>query len=261
MERIIHEIPQHHIDWEKTGTTQAEFMEAYAAADSNTQRALLDSILVWTNPEWLELRAGRFTCSKASEFLADPVIKADKEAGKIGETAKKLCYKVMAEHYTNWREPEQNWADRLAVKRGLCFEPIARQLTEEALNTKIKEVGIITYGDFLGYSPDGLDANDPETAIEIKCYEPAHYLETLMNAADKKVQLQMQMALWVAGLKRIYFVLYCPEIDPKHVTILKYTKGIKYQKMLEDRAIKMIEYMKEVSAQKDKREIVIETAE
>lgn len=261
MDRKIYEIPQHRIDWEKTGTTQAEFMEAYASADSFTQRNLLDSILVWTNPEWLEIRAGRFTCSKASEFLADPVSKADKEAGKIGETAKKLCYKVMAEHYTNWREPEANWADKLSVKRGLVFEPIARGLTEKALNTKIKEVGIVTYGEFFGYSPDGIDANDPETAIEIKTYEPAHYLETIMNAADKKVQLQMQMAMAVGGFKRIYFVLYCPEIDPSNVLVLKYTRGIKYQNMFLERGIKMMDYMKEVAEQKDKQEIVIETAE
>ena len=261
MERITHYIPQHWIDWEKSGTTLPEFMEAYKNADCFTQRNLIDSILLQTNPEWLELRAGRFTCSKAAEFLSDPVAKADKEAGKIGETAKKLVYKVMAEKYTNWREPEMSWNDKASVKRGLIFEPVARKLAEEKLGIKIKQVGIITYGDWFGYSPDGIDEADSETGIEIKSFEPAHYYQTIMEAADIKIHKQMQMQMWTGGLKRIYFVLYCPEVDPNNVVILKYTRGIKYQADLERRSVKMLEYMKEVQAQHNKGEIVIETVE
>ena len=74
-------------------------------------------------------------------------------------------------------------------------------------------------------------------------------------------QKQMQMQMWTGGLKRIYFVLYCPEVDPNNVVVLKYTRGIKYQADLERRSVKMLEYMKEVQEQHNKGEIVIETVE
>lgn len=260
MKRTIYRIPQHKIMWEKAGMTHEEFVAKYNVADDYTQRTMLESLPIWTNPEWLALRAGRFGCSKAAEFLAEPVTKAAKEAGEMGETAKKLAYRVIAEHDTNWREPEPGWNEKVSIKRGLIFEPIARRLAEAQLGDEIEEIGIITYGDYFGYSPDGIVKDDPETGIEIKTYEPTHFIETIMNAGDKKVQLQMQAQMWTGGLKRVYLVLYCPEIDPKHVVILKYTRGLKYQAALERRAGQMIDYMDKVREQIAKREIVIETA-
>ena len=62
---------------------------------THTERtAFIDSINVYTNPDWLETRAGKFTASTACEFLSDPASKAAKESGEIGESAKALCYRV-----------------------------------------------------------------------------------------------------------------------------------------------------------------------
>ena len=257
MERTLHPVVQHRINWEETGMTREEFVAAYSKADDYTQRAMIESVPLWTNPKWLELRAGRFGCSRAAEFLADPATKAAKEAGEMGETAKKTAYMVMATHLTSWREPEPSLTQKCAVKRGLIFEPTARALAEKKLGITIKEAGIFTYGDWFCYSPDGLDANDPETGFEIKTYEPAHFYETIMTAGDRKVQMQMQMQMRVGGLKRIFLVLYCPEVDPDNVFVLRYTRGTKYQAQFEKREVQMIEYIAQVQAQVQTGEILI----
>ena len=71
----------------------------------------------------------------------------------------------------------------------------------------------------------------------------------------------MQMQMRVGGLKRIYFVLYCPEVDPNNVAILKYTKGLKYQAAFEKREKQVLDFMNEVQSQSKLGEIVIETVE
>lgn len=243
----IYTCKQHYIDFSKFDL--ADFFEKYKNADTYTQRQYIASVPVETDPKWKELRAGRFTCSTADKFLANPVKKEDKEAGKIGKGANDLCYKVIAEKMSNWREPDKIWQNRDSIARGLVFEPIARMLAEKKLGKKIHEAGFISNGDYFGWSPDGLTLLDDskelvienaDSGIEIKSPEPPAYFEMLDKMASEDYEKQMQMAMWSSGLKRIYFALYCPELDPENVLTLCYTRGIKYQAELNERAPKMI---------------------
>lgn len=243
----IYTCRQHFIDFSKFDL--ADFFEKYQNADTYTQREYIASIPVQTNPEWKELRAGRFTCSTADAFLSNPVKKEDKEAGKIGKSANKLCYRVIAEKTSNWRESDKIWQNRDSVARGLVFEPIARMLAEKRLGKKIHEVGFIARDEYFGWSPDGISLLDENKGLEIenadygvefKAPEPPAFYEMLDTMATEDYEKEMQMAMWGSGLKKIYFVLYCPEIDPQEVYILSYTRGIKYQAAFNERAPKMI---------------------
>lgn len=229
---------------------------------SHTERtAFIDSVNVHTNTDWLEVRAGKFTASTASEFLADPASKAAKDAGEIGESCKSLCYRVMAEQ-TGWRESSNPYMEFAAIRRGLVFESTARKLAEKELGKEITECGFVESDILFGCSPDGLilDGDKVEAVVEIKCPEPKAFYKQLMDCAKKEYQMQMQFACNICDCPRAFFVLYCPEVSPK-VFILKYTRGIQYQNKINERKVQVVDFMHKVNEQVNKGEFEIQTLE
>lgn len=212
--------------------------------------AFINSINVYTNPDWLETRTGKFTASTAAEFLTDPASKAAKDAGEVGESCKTLCYRVMAEQ-VGWREQENPYMEFASVRRGLIFENHARELAEKELGEKIIEVGFVESDDpMFGCSPDGLIVNDQgiQAVVEIKCPEPKAFYKQLMDCAKREYQLQQQFTMNICNCPRSYFVLYCPEVSPK-VFVLKYTRGILWQNKINERKIQVANFMSNVREQ------------
>lgn len=229
---------------------------------THTERtAFIDSINVYTNPDWLETRAGKFTASTACEFLSDPASKVAKESGKIGESAKSLCYRVMAEQ-NGWRESQNPYMEFAQVRRGLVFEPTARKLAEKELGETITECGFVESDTMFGCSPDGLimDGDKVKAVIEIKCPEPKAFYKQLMDCAKREYQLQMQFAMNICDCPRAFFILYCPEVSPK-VFILKYTRGIQWQNKINERKKQVADFMHQVNEQINSGEFNIETLE
>jgi hypothetical protein len=229
---------------------------------THTERtAFIDSINVYTNPDWLETRAGKFTASTACEFLSDPASKAAKESGEIGESAKSLCYRVMSEQ-NGWRESQNPYMEFAQVRRGLVFEPTARKLAEKELGETITECGFVESDTMFGCSPDGLimDGDKVKAVIEIKCPEPKAFYKQLMDCAKREYQLQMQFAMNICDCPRAFFILYCPEVSPK-VFILKYTRGIQWQNKINERKKQVADFMHQVNEQINSGEFNIETLE
>lgn len=229
---------------------------------THTERtAFIDSINVYTNPDWLETRAGKFTASTACEFLSDPASKVAKESGEIGESAKALCYRVMAEQ-NGWRESQNPYMEFAQVRRGLIFEPTARKLAEKELGETITECGFVESDTMFGCSPDGLimDGDKVKAVIEIKCPEPKAFYKQLMDCAKREYQLQMQFAMNICDCPRSFFILYCPEVSPK-VFILKYTRGIQWQNKINERKKQVADFMHQVNEQINSGEFNIETLE
>lgn len=229
---------------------------------THTERtAFIDSINVYTNPDWLETRAGKFTASTACEFLSDPASKVAKESGEIGESAKALCYRVMAEQ-NGWRESQNPYMEFAQVRRGLIFEPTARKLAEKELGETITECGFVESDTMFGCSPDGLimDGDKVKAVIEIKCPEPKAFYKQLMDCAKREYQLQMQFAMNICDCPRAFFILYCPEVSPK-VFILKYTRGIQWQNKINERKKQVADFMHQVNEQINSGEFNIETLE
>ncbi len=225
---------------------------------SHTERqAFINSININTNNDWLEIRAGKFTASTASQFLADSRTKGE----TIGDSCKTLCHKVMAEQ-SGWREEKNPYMEFASIRRGLVFEPVARKLAEEKLGETITECGFVESDELFGCSPDGLIIKDGkiDAVIEIKCPEPMSFYKQLMECANKEYQCQMQFAMAVCDCPRAYFVLYCPEVS-NQVYVLKYTRGIAFQNKINERKELVKEYMNTVSQQVASGDINIPTLE
>lgn len=256
----IHYMKQHLLGDEQEQAI-ANALENWQIMTAQERTAFIDSISVYTNPDWLETRAGKFTASSACAFLSDPAKKEDKESGKIGDSAKELCYKVMAEQ-TGWREPTNPYMEFAQVRRGLVFEDTARQLAAEQLGEEITQCGFVESDVMFGCSPDGLIIHDGkiDAVVEIKCPEPKSFYKQLMDCAKREYQLQMQFCMWVCDCPRAYFVLYCPEVSPK-VFVIKYTRGLHWQAKLNKRKAQVADYIHEVSEQINSGEFNIPTME
>lgn len=225
---------------------------------SHTERqAFINSININTNNDWLEIRAGKFTASTASQFLADSRTKGE----TIGDSCKTLCHKVMAEQ-SGWREERNPYMEFASIRRGLVFESVARKLAEEKLGETITECGFVESDELFGCSPDGLIMKDGkiDAVIEIKCPEPMSFYKQLMECANKEYQQQMQFAMNICDCPRAYFVLYCPEVS-NQVYVLKYTRGIAFQNKINERKELVKEYMNKVSNQVESGDINIPTLE
>lgn len=251
----IHTMKQH--------TICGEDMQAINNAIANwkqmshvERKAFIDSINIDTNPDWIEIRAGKFTASRASEFLADSRTKGE----TLGDSAKNLCHRVLAEQ-TGWREERNIYMEYASIRRGLVFEPIARKLAEQKLGETITECGFVEDGLF-GCSPDGLIMKDGkiDAVIEIKCPEPMSFYKQLMDCAKKEYQQQMQFAMNVCDCPRAYFVLYCPEVS-NQVYVLKYTRGIAYQNKIQCRRADVVIYMSQCTRQVASGDINVPTLE
>lgn len=115
------------------------------------------------NPEWLSLRAGKFTGSDFSVYMG--MLKT----GKLSETAKKELSKKILENFGYRFDTFQT----PAMARGIELEPTAREAYSFIYGRDIQEVGFVDLEKYhAGCSPDGViydeDGNIKEI-IEIKC--------------------------------------------------------------------------------------------
>lgn len=252
----IYNFQQHSLDAEQSQQINT-IVNDWDKMSHTERQAFINSININTNNDWLEIRAGKFTASTASQFLADSRTKGE----TIGDSCKTLCHKVMAEQ-SGWREERNPYMEFASIRRGLVFEPIARKLAEEKLGETITECGFVESDELFGCSPDGLIMKDGkiDAVIEIKCPEPMSFYKQLMECANKEYQQQMQFAMNICDCPRAYFVLYCPEVS-NQVYVLKYTRGIAFQNKINERKELVKEYMNKVSKQVASGDINIPTLE
>lgn len=146
------------------------------------------------NPEWLSLRAGKFTGSDFVIMLGNGETKRKMILEKATEhILGKPCNK---DHYTN--------ADML---RGIELEPIARQLYIGETFNEVKEVGFIEKDEYCGVSPDGLVGEDG--IIEIKCPKDTIFVEQSITEKIKpEYYTQIQYALYITGRQWCDYVAY-----------------------------------------------------
>lgn len=99
------------------------------------------------NPEWLDLRAGKFTGSDFHQYLG--LMKT----GKLSETATKSLYKKILENFGYRFDTFQT----PAMQRGIELEPTAREAYSFIYGKDIKEVGFVDLEKYhAGCSPDGV---------------------------------------------------------------------------------------------------------
>jgi hypothetical protein len=151
--------------------------------------------LIQGSDEWLQLRKGKLTCSKATAI-------GNSGAGLLTYVKEKVLEIVLPndneERYTN--------AD---IERGNALEPIARAKYEFEYGVTVEEVGFVEYCPNSGFSPDGLVGEDG--GIEIKARNNAKHLEHLLGATiDSSTNWQIQGSLFMSGRKWWDFISYNP---------------------------------------------------
>lgn len=144
----------------------------------------------------------KFTSSNAFKLFVEPRSKADKEAGKLSETAKKYILEKIAEELGVEKEPfvtkEMQW--------GIDQEPNAKMWYEIKTGRKVGEVGFCTYNECFGGSPDAA-VFDPTLSIsgeegtvncglEIKCPNTLTHLDYCLIESQEYLKQNFSNHYW-----------------------------------------------------------------
>ena len=158
------------------------------------------------NPDWLALRAGKFSGSDFNQYMAI----VDK--GKLSDTAETALHKKVlsgiGEVFDSYKSE--------SMERGNELEPLARQAYMCETFADVQEVGFVDWERLrAGCSPDGViygADGQIEKIIEIKCPEIVNYLRYAESASKIPAlyKVQMQYNMLITGAKSCDFVAYHP---------------------------------------------------
>lgn len=143
--------------------------------------------------EWLEARRGIVTASVVGQLITTRTMKPANN-----DTSRGLTMSLVAERITGHIERAFVSEDML---RGTLEEPIARQAYADYKGVEVEQTGFMTedrWGFTIGYSPDGLVADDG--LIEIKSRRQKKHLHTILSdAVPPENMAQIQCGLLVSG--------------------------------------------------------------
>ena len=148
--------------------------------------------IIQQSPEWFEIKKGKMSASHAT---------AIGNCGKGLETyARQIVKDLIIER--------QNFTNK-DMERGNELEPIARITYEFENSVTVKQIGFITYSDYVGVSPDGLINDDG--GLELKARnDDIHFGLLLGDPVDSSTIWQMNMAMLITGRKWWDFGSYNP---------------------------------------------------
>lgn len=159
------------------------------------------------NPDWLALRAGKFSGSDFHQYLGI----VDKGLSATAETAlHKKVLESLGETFTGVQTD--------AMARGNELEPFAREAYICQTFADVQEVGFVDWEHLrAGCSPDGViygDNGEIEKIIEIKCPEIVNFIKYAASADNipPLYKTQMQYNMLITGAKSCDFVAYHPNM-------------------------------------------------
>lgn len=158
------------------------------------------------NPDWLSLRAGKFTGSDFHQYMG--LAKKD----ELSDTAESNLYKKVLESLGYSFESYRS----SAMEDGNENEPLARaDYIAETFND-VHEVGFVDWEQMrAGCSPDGVmygADGQVEKIIEIKCPEIKNYLKMAKGKIPPVYMTQMQYNMLITGAKSCDFVVWHPDM-------------------------------------------------
>lgn len=159
------------------------------------------------NPDWLALRAGKFSGSDFHQYLGI----VDKPLSATAETAlHKKVLESLGETFTSVQTD--------AMARGNELEPLARDAYMCQTFADVQEVGFVDWEHLrAGCSPDGViygDNGEIEKILEIKCPEIVNFIKYAESADNipPLYKTQMQYNMLITGAKSCDFVAYHPNM-------------------------------------------------
>ena len=161
--------------------------------------------------EWLAIRCGQFTASKAAALMDRT------QKGLPTAKYQELIETLAIERITG--EPVDTFVN-YAMQRGLDLEPEAIEAYAFEVMTDVHRVGYVMCADVecAGASPDGLVGDDG--LVEIKCPESKRkHLSYLLNDAHAdEYKWQLQHQLMATGRAWVDIVSYDPRF-PAHLQL------------------------------------------
>ena len=162
---------------------------------------------------WQEARLSRFTASEIHKLMG-----SSRNGSTLSKTAETFVYEKAAEILTGQKKQIFGQALDWGIEHeSHAFSKFSRITFEEFTYYGGETYVFIPYGDFSGYSPDGLSK---DAILEIKCpYNSAIHLKNFeIYDADSLKEIhpeyywQMQLGMIASGLDKGYFVSYDPRM-------------------------------------------------
>lgn len=210
------------------------------------RKALVESVEMQTNIEWLKARAGHITASDASKFLSAGRTKSE----PLGDTAKGVINKYLDEIADPCFDDMESRTDTYFMKQGLIFEDRAVELFEKEIGKKVnREVGFVSEeinGIKFGCSPDGLiydEDGNIEAIIEIKSRTGAEFRAERNKLGKKETTEQMQMQMLITNCPRAYLVMY--DIAHDKVQYIRWTRGMAFKQKINAQCELALKYIAE----------------
>lgn len=154
------------------------------------------------NPEWLALRAGKFTGSDFHSYLGI-LTKPLSDTAKTGLT-RKVCESV-GYQFDNYKTP--------LMDRGIELESRARDMYYFETGNDVQEVAFVDWENYrAGCSPDGIIYNGKliDGIIEIKCPDIVAYMRAADGYIKPEYRVQMQFNMLMTGAKWCDYVVFFP---------------------------------------------------
>ena len=163
--------------------------------------------------QWQQARTNRFTASVVHKLMG-----SSRTGGLLSKSAETFVYEKAAELLTGQVKPI--YGD--ALEWGKQYEPDAFAKFDGNTFDKFTYYGgetyvFIPYGNYSGYSPDGLSEN---AILEIKCpYNSGIHLKNFsiydadsLKSVHPEYYWQMQLGMIASNLDNGYFVSYDPRM-------------------------------------------------
>jgi len=158
--------------------------------------------------EWLQIRAGKATGSRAADILA--------KLKTGGEAASRANYRtqLVTERLTG--SPAENGFMNDAMKWGTEQEPFARIAYEAQTGELVQESGFTYLPDLAaGCSVDGFIDGDRLGIVEYKCPISTTHIEYLLGGKlPPKYEPQVTHNMWVTGAQFCDFASFDPRMPP-----------------------------------------------
>jgi hypothetical protein len=178
-----------------------------------TYRTTMEVTYTKSEDQWLQARMNRFTASVIHKLMGN-----SRSGGLLSQTATTFVYEKAAEILTGISKPI--YGD--ALDWGKDHEAEAFQIFNKHFFNEWTYYGgetyvFIPYGDYSGFSPDGLSE---DAILEIKCpYNSAIHLKNFtitdadsLKSVHPEYFWQMQLGMLATDLPKGYFVSYDPRM-------------------------------------------------
>lgn len=180
--------------------------------------------------EWLALRAGKVTASKAADVMS-----AITTAGYRNYLADLVVERLTGNKTESFTNAAMQW--------GVDQEPLARAEYEVKTGNFVDQMAFVDHPTIVnfGCSPDGLVGDDG--LIEIKCPNTATHIDYVMqDKVPTKYIPQIQCQLAVTGRKWCDFVSFDPRLpDGLQILIVRLERDDEYIEKLQDRVVKFLD--------------------